>query len=143
VLIALVTLVNLMLGVVPSWDQHPVTLQRLLGYVMAPLVWLTGVPWNESATAGTLMGTKTVLNELIAYLDMAALPPGALSERSRVLMTYALCGFANFGSLGILVGGLTAIVPERRDEILVLGMRSLVSGTLATLATAATVGLFI
>lgn len=143
VLIALVTLVNLILGVMPSWDARPVTLQRLLGYAMAPLVWLAGVPWNESVTAGTLMGTKTVLNELIAYLDMAALPAEALSERSRVLMTYALCGFANFGSLGILVGGLTAIVPERRDEILVLGMRSLVSGTLATLATAATVGLFI
>jgi CNT family concentrative nucleoside transporter len=110
---------------------------------MAPLVWLIGVPWSESVTAGALMGTKTVLNELIAYLDMAALPQEALTERSRVLMTYALCGFANFGSLGILVGGLTAIVPERRDEILVLGMRSLVSGTLATLVTAATVGLFI
>jgi CNT family concentrative nucleoside transporter len=143
VLVALVTLVNMMLGVVPSWDEHAVTLQRLLGFVMAPLVWLIGVPWDESVTAGTLMGTKTVLNELIAYLDMAALPAQALSERSRVLMTYALCGFANFGSLGILVGGLTAMIPERREEILALGLRSLVSGTLATLVTAATAGLFI
>jgi concentrative nucleoside transporter, CNT family len=82
-----------------------------------------------------------VLNELIAYLDMAALPAAALNERSRIIMTYALCGFANFGSLGILIGGLTAMVPERRGEILDLGARSLVSGTLATLVTAATVGM--
>jgi CNT family concentrative nucleoside transporter len=143
VLVALVTLVNLMLGAVPAFDGAPVTLQRMLGYVMAPLVWLTGIPWAEAMTAGALMGTKTVLNELIAYVDMAALPMGALSERSRVLMTYALCGFANLGSLGILVGGLTTMVPERRDEVLALGVRALVSGTLATLVTAATVGILI
>ena len=89
---------------------------------MAPLVWLAGVPWSEAPAAGALMGTKTVLNEFIAYVEMAALPPEALSERSRVIMTYALCGFANFGSLGILVGGLTAMVPERRDEVLALGL---------------------
>jgi CNT family concentrative nucleoside transporter len=94
-------------------------------------------------TAGALMGTKTVLNELIAYVDMATLPTGALSERSRIIMTYALCGFANLGSLGILVGGLTTMVPERRDEVLALGVRTLVSGTLATLVTAATVGILI
>ena len=140
VLVALVTLVNLMLAALPEVGGAPVTLQRALGYVMAPLVWLTGVPWSESVTAGALMGTKTALNELIAYVDMAALPPDALSARSRIVMTYALCGFANFGSLGILVGGMTAMVPERRDEIVALGMRSLVSGTLATLVTAATVG---
>ena len=89
------------------------------------------------------MGTKTVLNEFIAYIDMAKLGPEALSERSRIIMTYALCGFANFGSLGILVGGLTAMVPERRTEVLSLGTRSLISGTLATLATVATVGLLV
>src|SRR5918997_5018137 len=108
--------------------KAPSTLQRMLGNVMAPLVWLAGIPANEALTAGALMGTKTVLNELIAYVDMAALPPTALSERSRLIMTYALCGFANFGSLGILVGGMTAMVPERRDEILRLGLLSLVSG---------------
>jgi CNT family concentrative nucleoside transporter len=143
VLVALVTLVNLMLAALPDFNEAPVTLQRMLGYVMAPLVWLAGVPSGEAMTAGALMGTKTVLNELIAYVDMAALPTGALSERSRIIMTYALCGFANLGSVGILVGGLTTMVPERRDEVLALGVRTLVSGTLATLVTAATVGILI
>jgi CNT family concentrative nucleoside transporter len=143
VLVAIVTLVNLMLAALPSVAGAPVTLQRVLGFVMAPLVWLAGIPWSEAPTAGALMGTKTVLNELIAYVEMAALPPSALSDRSRLLMTYALCGFANFGSLGILVGGLTAMIPERRDEVLALGLRSIVSGTLATLATAATVGVLV
>ena len=143
VLVALVTLVNIALSALPAIDGAPVTLQRALGVVMAPLVWLAGVPWSEAPAAGALMGVKTVLNELIAYIDMAALPPEALSERSRLIMTYALCGFANFGSLGILVGGLTAMVPERRDEVLALGLRSIVSGTLATLVTASTVGILL
>ena len=143
VLVALVTLVNLALALLPTIGGAPVTLQRLLGYVMAPLVWLAGIPADETVTAGALMGTKTVLNELIAYVDMAALPAETLSDRSRVIMAYALCGFANFGSVGILVGGMTAMVPERRDEVLQLGLRSLVSGTLATLVTAATVGMLI
>jgi CNT family concentrative nucleoside transporter len=143
VLVSLVTLINLVLSALPPFNGAPVTLQRALGYIMAPLVWLAGVPWSEAVTAGALMGTKTVLNELIAYIDMAALPSKALSERSRLIMTYALCGFANFGSVGILVGGLTAMVPERRDEVLALGIRSLVSGTLATLVTAASVGMLI
>jgi CNT family concentrative nucleoside transporter len=143
VLIALVTLVNLALSSLPPYGGSPITLQRALGFLMMPLVWCAGVPWSEAHAAGMLMGTKTILNEFIAYLDMAKLGPEALSERSRVLMTYALCGFANFGSLGILVGGLNAMVPERRTEVLSLGTRSLVSGTLATLATAATVGLLI
>jgi CNT family concentrative nucleoside transporter len=143
VLVALVTLVNLALATLPMIGGAPVTLQRALGYLMAPLAWLAGIPWAESLTAGTLLGTKTVLNEFIAYLDMAALGAEALSERSRIVLTYALCGFANFGSLGILVGGLTAMVPERRDEVLALGVRTLVSGTLATLVTAATVGMLL
>ena len=143
VLVALVTLVNLILTALPSVGGEPVTLQRALGVVMAPLVWLAGVPWSEAHVAGVLMGTKTVLNELIAYVDMAALPADALSERSRIIMTYAMCGFANFGSVGILVGGMTAMLPQRRDEVLALGLRSLVSGTLATLATAASVALYI
>jgi CNT family concentrative nucleoside transporter len=143
VLVALVTLVNLALASLPAIGGAPLTLQRVLGYFMAPLVWLAGIPWTESLTAGTLLGTKTVLNEFIAYVDMAALGGDALSERSRIVMTYALCGFANFGSLGILVGGLTAMVPERRDEVLALGLRTLVSGTLATLVTAATVGMLL
>jgi CNT family concentrative nucleoside transporter len=143
VLVALVTLVNLALGALPEMGGAPLTLQRALGFLMAPLVWLAGIPWAESLTAGTLMATKTVLNEFIAYVDMAALGPDALSARSRIVMTYALCGFANFGSLGILVGGLIAMIPQRRDEVLALGVRTLVSGTLATLVTAATVGMLL
>ena len=143
VLIALVHLVNAMFGLLPDLAAAPVTLERLLGYAMAPICWLMGIPWSEATTAGSLMGIKTVLNEFIAYLDLARLPEGTLSPRTRMLMTYALCGFANFGSLGILVGGLVAMVPERRDEVLALGLRSLVSGTLATLATAASVGMLL
>jgi CNT family concentrative nucleoside transporter len=143
VLIALVTLLNLGLGQLPQWGGTPITLQRVLGYVMAPLVWLTGVPWAEVATAGALMGTKTVLNEFIAYADLAQLPADALGARSRLIMTYALCGFANFGSLGILIGGMASMVPERRDEIVALGLRSIVAGTLATLMTGAVVGMLI
>ena len=141
VLVALVTLVNLALGALPQIAGEAITLQRVLGYVMAPLTWLAGIPWSEAPVAGSLMGTKTVLNEFIAYIDLSRLDPAALSERSRVIMTYALCGFANLGSLGILIGGLGAMVPERRAEIVSLGMKSIVSGTLATLATGATVGI--
>jgi CNT family concentrative nucleoside transporter len=143
VLVALVTLVNMMLAALPEVQGAPVTLQRMLGVAMAPLAWLAGIPWSEAATAGALMGTKTILNELIAYAEMAALPAETLSLRSRIVLTYALCGFANFGSLGILIGGLATMVPERRDEIVALGMRALVSGTLATLATAAAVSMLI
>jgi CNT family concentrative nucleoside transporter len=143
VLIALVTLTNLALGLLPGWNGEPLTLQRMLGWVMAPLVWLAGVPWQEAGTAGALMGTKTVLNEFIAYVDMAQLPGEALSSRTRVIMTYALCGFANFGSLGILIGGMATMVPERRDEIVALGLRSIVAGTLATLMVGAVVGMLV
>jgi len=141
VLIALVTLVNLALGLLPHWGGAQVTLQRMLGYAMAPLVWLAGVPATEAVTAGALMGTKTVLNEFIAYVDLAQLPADALGARSRLIMTYSLCGFANFGSLGILIGGMASMVPERRDEIVALGLRSIAAGTLATLMTGAVVGM--
>ena len=140
VLIALVTLANLALGLLPDVGGTAVTLQRVLGAAMAPLVWLIGIPWAEAAHAGALMGSKTILNEFIAYREMAQLPAGALSERSRVIMTYALCGFANFGSLGIMIGGLATMAPSRRDEIVSLGLRSIVSGTLATMFAGAVVG---
>lgn len=142
VLIALVSLANQILALLPHIEGKPVTLQGLLGYVMAPIVWLMGIPWNQAHTAGALMGTKTVLNELIAYVDLAHLPAGALSARSRIIMTYAMCGFANFGSLGIMIGGLGGMAPERRDEIISLGLRSIVAGTLATCMTGAVVGIF-
>ena len=141
VLVALVTLANVMLEALPAIAGKPVTLQRMLGFVLAPLAWLIGVPWSEAPAAGALLGTKTVLNEFIAYLDLAHLPEGTLSLRSRMLMTYALCGFANLGSLGILIGGLATMVPERRDEVVALGFKSIIAGTLATCMTGAIVGM--
>jgi concentrative nucleoside transporter, CNT family len=140
VLIALVHLVNGALGLLPEIAGAPVTLERVLGIVMAPVCWLMGVPWNEAPTAGALMGMKTILNEFVAYLKMAALPPDALSDRSRLIMLYALCGFANFGSLGIMIGGLATMAPERRDDVMSLGFKSIVSGTLSTCLIGAVVG---
>ena len=141
VLVALVSLANQILGLLPNVGEAPVTLQRAFGIVMAPLVWIMGIPWSEAVTAGALMGTKTVLNELLAYIDLAKLPDDALSERSRLMMTYALCGFANFGSLGIMIGGLATMEPERRDEIDSLGGKTIVSGTLATCIAGSVVGM--
>ncbi|NJD89716.1 MAG: nucleoside:proton symporter [Betaproteobacteria bacterium] len=143
VLIALVHLANAALSLLPAVDGSPLTLQRMLGWLFAPLAWTAGVPWAEAQAGGALLGTKTILNEFVAYLDLAKLPAGELSARSRLLMTYALCGFANFGSLGILIGGMGAMVPERRGEIVSLGMKSIVAGTLATCLTAAVVGIFV
>jgi CNT family concentrative nucleoside transporter len=129
-----------MLSVLPLLGGDPVTLQRMLGWIMAPVTWLIGIPWAQAPTAGSLMGIKTVLNELIAYLEMAKLPPDALDPRSRLIMVYAMCGFANFGSVGIMIGGLTVLAPERRSDIIAMGMKSIVSGTLATLLMGAIVG---
>ena len=141
VLVALVHLVNLILGLLPDVGGLPVSLQRLLGLIMAPVVWLMGIPWQEAPAAGALMGTKTILNEFLAYLDMSRLAPGTLSPKSILIMTYAMCGFANPGSLGIMIGGMGTMAPERRDEIVALGLRSIVGGTLATCMTGAVVGI--
>lgn len=141
VAVALVALANMLLGFFADHFGMSLTLQRMLGWLFAPLAWLTGVPWSECTTAGSLLGVKTVLTEFMAFLDLGKLPADALSPRSRLVMTYALCGFANLGSLGIMIGGLVAMAPSRRDDILTLGPRSIVSGTLATLMTAAVVGL--
>src|SRR5262249_21274877 len=127
----------------PNLTGAPVTLQRLFSYVFRPIMWLIGIPAAEIATAAALMGTKTVLNEFIAYVDLAHLPPEALSARSRLIMMYALCGFANFGSLGILIGGMGAMVPERRPEGVVLGLRSILSGALATSLSGAGIGMLL
>jgi CNT family concentrative nucleoside transporter len=143
VAVALVALVNEGLALLPEIDGRGVTLQMLLGYIMAPIVWLFGIPWAEARTAGYLMGTKTILNELLAFLDLAKLPPGALSPRSKLIMTYALCSFANFGSTGILIGGLGSMVPGRRSEIVSLGIKALLAGTLATCMTGAVVSFFV
>ncbi len=141
VLVALVSLVNLALGLLPEVTGGPITLQRCMGILMAPVCWLMGVPAGETAAAGTLMGTKTILNELIAYIDMSRLPAGALGERSLLIMTYGLCGFANPGSLGIMIGGMGTMAPERRPEIVQLGVRSLVSGTLTSCLMGSVIGI--
>ncbi len=143
VMIAMVSLANSALGLLPDLAGAPLTLQRLFAYAFRPVMWLIGIPGPETAAAASLMGTKTVLNEFIAYVDLAHLPAAALGPRGRLIMTYALCGFANFGSLGILIGGMGAMVPERRPEIVALGLRSILSGTLATCMSGAVVGLLL
>jgi CNT family concentrative nucleoside transporter len=143
VVVALVNLLNMILGLLPHFYGAPISVERLLGYGMAPLVWLLGIPWSEALQAGQLMGVKTVLTELIAYIQLGQLPAGALSPRSAVIMTYALCGFASFMSVGIMVTGLVVMVPERREEIVSLGMKSLVAGTVVTSTTACIVGMAI
>jgi CNT family concentrative nucleoside transporter len=141
VLVALVALVNQGLGLLPDMGGSPLSLERVTGYLLAPVAWLLGIPWDEAVTAGSLLGTKTVLNELLAYLQLAGLPDETLGPRSRLILTYALCGFANLGSLGIMIGGLGGMVPERKKEIVEMGMRSIWAGLLATCMTGAIVGI--
>lgn len=137
VTVALVALVNSVLGLLPGgW-----TLQGLFALPFRPLMWLIGIPWAETGVAAELMGTKTVLNEFVSYVGLANTPEGALSARSRLILTYAMCGFANFGSLGILIGGMGVMVPERRDEIVGLGLRAVLAGTLATCTSGALAGM--
>jgi CNT family concentrative nucleoside transporter len=140
VLVALVYLANAIIGLLPEIGGAKISFQRLLGYLMAPVCWLMGLPWPQAITAGSLMGTKTVLNELIAYVELAKLGPEALDPRSRLIMLYAMCGFANFASLGIMIGGLGTMAPERREEINALGLKSILSGTLTTCLMGAVVG---
>lgn len=139
VVVALVFLANSVLGLLP----YEVTLERLLGWLLAPLALMVGIPWSEALVAGELLGTRVVLTELVAYVRLGAIDPAELSERSRILITYALCGFANLVGLGIMISGLTTMAPSRRAEILALGFRSLIGGTIATATTAAIVGTMI
>ncbi|WP_374443661.1 NupC/NupG family nucleoside CNT transporter [Stella sp.] len=143
VMVALVALANQAAGLLPALDGRPLTLERAAGWVFAPVAWLMGIPWAEALVAGELLGIKTVLNEFLAYLRLAAIPAEDLSERSRLILLYALCGFANFASLGIMVAGLAAMAPGRRADIVGLGPRSIVAGTLATCMTGAVVGTLI
>ncbi len=140
VLVALVHLANAILGLLPALGGAPLSLQRMLGAVMAPGCWLMGLSWDQALTGGRLMGIKTILNELVAYVEFTKLPPEALDPRARLIMLYALCGFANFGSLGIMVGGLDVMAPGRRDEIHALGLKSIVSGTIVTCLLGAIIG---
>lgn len=141
VLTALVALFNSLLSLIPFPGADPLTLQSIFGYLFAPLVWLMGIPWAEAQVAGSLMGIKTALNELVAFLALAELPPGALSPKSFLIMTYALCGFANFAGLGIMIAGISGMCPQRAEEIVRLAPKSLISGTLATCMTGAIAGL--
>ncbi|MGO9546533.1 MAG: NupC/NupG family nucleoside CNT transporter [Rhodomicrobium sp.] len=143
VAVALVQLVNAALGLVPHAGFGPFPLQQIFAGVFKPLLWLAGIEARDLDTAARLMATKTVVNEFAAYLDFAHLEPEALSRRSKFIMTYALCGFANFGSVGIMIGGMTAMAPERRAEIAGLAPRSIIPGTLATLASGAIAGILI
>jgi len=143
VFVAMVSLVDSLLGLLPTVNGAAITLERIFGLLFAPMAWLIGIPWSEAATVGQLLGTKAVLNELIAYRQLASTGPGALSEHSRLIATYALCGFANLGSVGLLVTGLSTMAPQRRGDIASLGLRALLGGTLANCMTAAIVGLLI
>jgi CNT family concentrative nucleoside transporter len=142
VFVALVFMVDSLIGLVHV-NEQPLSLVGVLGWLLTPLAWLIGIPWSEANIAGQLMATKIIINELLAYLDMAALPATQLSDQSRHIMTYALCGFANFGSLGIMIGGLTAMCPERSTDILRLAPRSIWSGFLATNMTGAVIALLL
>ncbi len=135
--VSLVALVNMALGAMPG---GPYTLQGLLAWPLRPVMWSIGVPWDQAGAAALLLATKTVLNEFVAYFQLAGLPDTALSPHARVIMTFALCGFANFGSLGILVGGLAVLIPDRRGEVVGLGLRSVLSGTIATCTSGAVAG---
>ena len=143
VFVALIHLLDSLLNLLPNFGDRPLTLERLIGLGFAPVAWLIGIPWNEAPTVGALLGTKTVLNELLAYSELAGLGESVLSERSRLIATYALCGFANLGSVGILVTGLSTMAPSRRAEIAELGLRALVGGTLANCITATVVGILL
>ena len=139
VLMSLVGLVNYVLGNFMV-SGEPLTLQWLAGWIFAPIAWVMGVDWVDARTAGALMGTKLILNELVAYLEFGALADSLLPD-TRLILTYALCGFTNFGSLGILIGGVSALVPERRKDLLTLGPKTLLSGTLVACLTGTIVGI--
>lgn len=141
VALALVALVNTMLDCFPNVAGSPLTLQRLFGVIMSPVTWLMGIPWNEAKIAGNLLGTKTVLNEVIAFIDLAALPKNILSKHSDLIMVYALCGFANLSSIGIQIGGLGTMAPERRNEIIALGFKAVIAGTLSSCMSGTIVGI--
>ncbi|MBF0487565.1 MAG: nucleoside:proton symporter [Nitrospirae bacterium] len=142
VFVALVFLVNYGLATLPDIYGKPITLQRIMGVIMSPVVWAIGIPWTEAQAAGALMGTKTILNEFVAYIELANLPKGVLSQRSVIIMLYAMCGFANPGSLGILIAGLGTMAPEKKDEVVSLGFKSIITGTAASCMTGAVIGMF-
>lgn len=139
--LALVALVNAILEAFPLISGSPLTLQRIFGFIMAPVTWLMGISWEEATIAGNLLGTKTVLNEVIAFIELAALPKQILSKHTDLIMIYALCGFANLSSIGIQIGGLGTMAPERRNEIIALGFKAVIAGTLSNCMSGTIVGI--
>lgn len=138
--IALVALLNAIIGLIPLGGE-PLTLQRILGWACAPIAALMGIPWSEAQAVGSVLGTRTVVNEIIAFQDLHTLKAaGALSERSVAIATFAVCGFANLSSIGIQIGGLGALVPGRKSDIARLGLLALVAATLANFSTACVAG---
>jgi len=138
--LALLWLINAGLGALPDVDGAPLSIERVLGWVFAPLMYMIGVPIGEAAQSGSLMGVKTVLTEFVAFIQLAEVPADAMDPRTRMITAHAICGFANFGSMGILIGGLSIIEPARRDDFLSLAWRTLLAGTLATCLSGAIVG---
>jgi len=143
VLIAIVYIINAVLGLFPLVNGEKISLQYIMGIIFSPVMWLMGIPWSECGVSGSIMGTKTILNEFIAYLDLVKVSGDALSANSKTILAYALCGFANPGSLGIMIGGLGSMVPERRGEILSLGFKSIVAGTIVTCMTGTIAGIIL
>lgn len=141
VVFALVSLTDQILALLPMVGDEPISLKRIFGWLFAPIMWLIGVPWAEAQAAGGLMGTKAILNEYVAYLELAALPDGSLSDRSLLIVTYALCGVANLASVGLLVSTIGTLCPERRSEAAGLGIKSWIAGNIATVMTGAWIGL--
>jgi CNT family concentrative nucleoside transporter len=141
VFVSLVAMVDGLLGMAPDVGGAPLSVERGLGLLFAPLAWCMGISWNEAPTAGSLLGVKLVLTEFSAFIDLSKIPPGVISDRTRVIMTYALCGFANIASVGINVAGYSVLVPERRNEIMGMVWKAMMGGFLATCMTASVVGL--
>ena len=141
VLTAFVALANSAVGLLPSPDGVPVTLERIAGWVFSPIAWLMGIPWSEATTAGSLLGIKSVLNEFIAYIQLSQMPVTELSERSRLITIYGLCGFANLASIGIQISGIGAMAPDRRKDLADLAWPAFVAATLASCMTGCIVGI--
>jgi CNT family concentrative nucleoside transporter len=145
---ALVAMLNALIGAAGGWfgfeGDTVWTLQKGMGYALAPLAWLMGIPWEDCFRCGQLLGIRTVLNEFYAYLDLSQIiADGKLSERSATILTYALCGFANFSSIGIQIGGIGALAPERRGDLARLGLRAMIGGSLASFMTACVAGMLL
>jgi CNT family concentrative nucleoside transporter len=150
--LALVALANGILGGIHNWlavhailGHHlpfPSSMNAILGFFFAPIAWLIGIPWHEAATVGNLLGTRTIINELVAYADLGKLK-GLLSPRSFTITTFALCGFANLSSIGIQIGGISALAPNRRNDLARLGLRAMIAGTMANLMSASIVGILL